>query len=351
MRTTRTRHVVRRAARARPGARGRRPAVHHARRRARPAPPRSARRRGRPSTSSAVNSTAGSWRSAGALGEVGRVVRDQRGACRPPAARRRRAVRRSAARRRAAAGRPAAPGRRAPRRPRRSSASACTQSTCRSRPRACRSWRARPLSRPDQGEVDGGDLPAALGQPERVAPLAGGQVDRPARRQPGQLRGDELVGRRRPDQLGWRRTARPRRVRPWAEASPAQLPSGEAPFCCAATAACTSAMSRPRTAPISSSSACGGQRAGLGVDQHALAEGHQRRDRGDVRGAGRALLGLGVDLGEHDVVVRLGRLLEGRARTGGRVRTTRPRSRRGRCRCRRRSSRMPVAVSWVVATV
>ena len=57
------------------------------------------------------------------------------------------------------------------------------------------------LVEPDQGEVDGGDLPAALGQPEGVAALAGGEVDAPARRQVGQLRGDELVGRRGPDQL------------------------------------------------------------------------------------------------------------------------------------------------------
>ena len=58
-----------------------------------------------------------------------------------------------------------------------------------------------PLLERHPGEVDGGDVPAPAGQPERVAPLAGGQVDGPSRREVGQLAGHELVGRDRPDQL------------------------------------------------------------------------------------------------------------------------------------------------------
>src|SRR6476660_8590473 len=45
------------------------------------------------------------------------------------------------------------------------------------------------------------------------------------------------------------------------------------------------------------------QRAGLGEDEHALLEGHQGRDGGDVRRRREGLLGLGVDLAEHDALV------------------------------------------------
>ena len=61
----------------------------------------------------------------------------------------------------AAAGRRSARGRRAPGRARRSSTSACTQSTCRSRPRSWRSCDGPALVEADQREVHRGDLPAA----------------------------------------------------------------------------------------------------------------------------------------------------------------------------------------------
>src|SRR3954447_24011520 len=52
-----------------------------------------------------------------------------------------------------------------------------------------------------------------------------------------------------------------------------------------------------------------GQRTGLAEDEDPVAEGHQRRDGADLERAGQRLLGLGVDAGEGDVVVRLRRLL------------------------------------------
>src|SRR6476469_6445315 len=55
------------------------------------------------------------------------------------------------------------------------------------------------------------------------------------------------------------------------------------------------------------------QGAGLGEDEYAVAEGHQRGDRGDVGGLRKGLLRLGVDLAEDDVVVLLrGCLVDGR---------------------------------------
>ena len=76
----------------------------------------------------------------------------------------------------------------------------------------------------------------------------------------------------------------------------------------------------------------GGQGAGLGEDQDAVAEGHQGGDRGDPGRGGECLLGLGVDLAEHDVGVRARTPPRRPARTGGTGRTRRPRSRPGRCR-------------------
>ena len=51
------------------------------------------------------------------------------------------------------------------------------------------------------GEVHRGDLPAALGEPDRVAPLAGAQVDRPPGWQRGHFLGDEAVRAGAPDQV------------------------------------------------------------------------------------------------------------------------------------------------------
>ncbi len=42
---------------------------------------------------------------------------------------------------------------------------------------------------------------------------------------------------------------------------------------------------------------------GLAVDQHAVAERHDRGNRLDADGGGELLFGLGVDLGVHDVRV------------------------------------------------
>ena len=66
---------------------------------------------------------------------------------------------------------------------------------------------------------------------------------------------------------------------------------------------------------------------------------------------GQRLLGLGVDLGEHDVRVAPRTPSRRWARTGGTGRTTPPRSPRARCRCRRRSSRRPRRSAVVVATM
>src|SRR3954464_6802152 len=51
------------------------------------------------------------------------------------------------------------------------------------------------------------------------------------------------------------------------------------------------------------------QRAGLAEDQDPLAEGHQGRDRGDLRGLGELALRFGVDAPEDDVLVPLRGLL------------------------------------------
>ena len=61
------------------------------------------------------------------------------------------------------------------------------------------------------------------------------------------------------------------------------------------------------------------QRAALAEDEDAVAEAHDRRDRGDLRGTGQRLLGLGVDLAEHDVVVLVARLLVGRRELAARA--------------------------------
>src|SRR4029453_8704488 len=47
----------------------------------------------------------------------------------------------------------------------------------------------------------------------------------------------------------------------------------------------------------------------LAEHEDAVTEGHERRDRGDVDRGGESLLGLGVHLGEDDVVVLLGHVL------------------------------------------
>jgi hypothetical protein len=44
-----------------------------------------------------------------------------------------------------------------------------------------------------------------------------------------------------------------------------------------------------------------GHGPGLGEHEHSLTEHHQRGDRPDPQGGGKAGLGLRVDLGEHDV--------------------------------------------------
>ena len=67
-----------------------------------------------------------------------------------------------------------------------------------------------------------------------------------------------------------------------------------------------------------------GECTGLGEDEHALTEGHQRRDGRDVRGPGERLLRLGVDLAEDDVLVSLGRLLVGRGELSARTAPGRP---------------------------
>ena len=56
----------------------------------------------------------------------------------------------------------------------------------------------------------------------------------------------------------------------------------------------------------------------------ALLEGHQRRDRPDVGGGGEFLLGLGVDLGVHDVGVLVGRRGERRREGATRSAPRRP---------------------------
>ena len=66
------------------------------------------------------------------------------------------------------------------------------------------------------------------------------------------------------------------------------------------------------------------QRAGLGEDQDALAEDHQRRDRGDLRSSGQGVLLLGVDRAEGQVGVGLRRGLVGRRELAARAAPARP---------------------------
>ena len=68
----------------------------------------------------------------------------------------------------------------------------------------------------------------------------------------------------------------------------------------------------------------GREGAGLGEHQHLLTEDHQGGDRPDGEGTGQGLLGLGVDLAEHDVGVGDGRLLEDRGEAAARATPRRP---------------------------
>ena len=54
------------------------------------------------------------------------------------------------------------------------------------------------------------------------------------------------------------------------------------------------------------------QRAGLGEEDHLLAQQHHVRDRADAERPRQLLLVIGVDLAEHDVLVLLGSRLEHR---------------------------------------
>src|SRR5262245_56222687 len=67
-----------------------------------------------------------------------------------------------------------------------------------------------------------------------------------------------------------------------------------------------------------------GQSARLLKQDHFLAEHHQGRDRADAEGAGELLLLIGVDLGEHHVLVRLRGLLVDRRKTLARTAPRRP---------------------------
>ena len=134
-------------------------------------------------------------RPAGALDQVGRVVgHQQEGAARRAAPRTRRAPprRRSLGRQLQVGDQHqvvGAPGRARSSRRRRPSAPGCR------RPAAA-------LVQADLREVDGGDLPAPAGQPDRVAALAGREVDRPARGRSASSSATNWFGRRRPDELG-----------------------------------------------------------------------------------------------------------------------------------------------------
>src|SRR4051794_32837337 len=61
------------------------------------------------------------------------------------------------------------------------------------------------------------------------------------------------------------------------------------------------------------------QRTGLAEDEDALAEGHQRRDRGDLGCLRQPPLRLGVDASEHHVVVPLRSLLVDRRELSARA--------------------------------
>ena len=66
---------------------------------------------------------------------------------------------------------------------------------------AARAGEPARLLEADLGEVDARHLPAALGQPDRVAALTAGDVERPPGRQRRRLLDEEPVSRARPDQL------------------------------------------------------------------------------------------------------------------------------------------------------
>ena len=93
---------------------------------------------------------------------------------------------------------------------------------------------------------------------------------------------------------------------------------------CAASWRRTSSMSRSRTACDQLVERCRRQRAGLGEDQDALAEDHQRGDRGDLRSGGQGVLLLGVDRPEGQVGVGLRRGLVGRRELAARAAPARP---------------------------
>src|SRR5262249_35728806 len=59
---------------------------------------------------------------------------------------------------------------------------------------------AGPFER-DVGEVDGDDLESPLGEPDRVAALSTGKVERPSRWKAVHPGAEEAVGRRRPEEL------------------------------------------------------------------------------------------------------------------------------------------------------
>src|SRR5664280_161493 len=68
----------------------------------------------------------------------------------------------------------------------------------------------------------------------------------------------------------------------------------------------------------------GGEHAGLGEEQHLLAEDRQRRDRADPERGGQLLLRLGVARRERDLRVGLGRRVEDRLERAARAAPLRP---------------------------
>ena len=137
-------------------------------------------------------------------------------------------ARRPGARRPVAGDRRAAPGRRAPV-PRRRSARRRTPSR-RAGPARARAapGASVPCRAPASEKSTAVTSQPRLGQPERVASLAGREVERPPGRQVGELGGDELVRASPTTPARWRRTSRPTRRRPWGEASPASGLGGAA---------------------------------------------------------------------------------------------------------------------------
>src|SRR5699024_9704700 len=63
---------------------------------------------------------------------------------------------------------------------------------------------------------------------------------------------------------------------------------------------------------------------GTVVDEHAVAERHERRDRGDLELGGELLVRVGVHLRERDVLVRVGDALEHGAELLARTAPLRP---------------------------